>query len=161
MSEALKLEEIGEAMKMAKLDGESKSALLDAINAILEAKEAEKPEKQPQVKKQWVILVSDPAGKLDGVDLGGWVFQIPEEDSPATTQERIYEAAYAYNRSKRGRLLPVQTIGEAVENVKAGQFKEQELWVKTKTPVLVLRTDNEIPGVEGLAGVVKKGGEAA
>lgn len=156
MSETLKMEEIGEAVKIAGLDGESKTALLDALNAILEAKAAEKPEKQPQVKKQWVVMVSDPAGKLEGIDLVGWVFQIPEEDSPATTQGRIHEAAYAYNRSKRGRLHPVQTIGEAVENVKGGQFKEQELWVKTKTPVLVLRTDNEIPGVDGLEGVVKK-----
>ena len=156
MSETLKMEEIGEAVKIAGLDAKAKEALLDALNSILEAKEAEKPEKQPQIKKQWCILVSDPAGKLIGVDLVGWALQIPEEDSPATTQERIFEAAYAFNRSKRGRLNPVQTVGEAVENVKAGQFKEQDLWVKTKTPVLILRTDNEIPGVDGLKGVVKE-----
>ena len=37
------------------------------------------------------------------------------------------------------------TVGEALENVPAKQFKEADLWPKTKTPVLVLRTDNQIP----------------
>ncbi len=36
-------------------------------------------------------------------------------------------------------------MGEAIENVPAKFFKETEVWVKTKTPVLVLKTDNEIP----------------
>ena len=33
----------------------------------------------------------------------------------------------------------------AIENVSAKFFREADLWVKTKTPVLVLKTDNEIP----------------
>ena len=41
--------------------------------------------------------------------------------------------------------MPVKTVGEAIENVPAKLFKESDVWVKTKTPVLVLRTDNEIP----------------
>jgi len=32
-----------------------------------------------------------------------------------------------------------------VENVPGKFFRDAELWVRTKTPVLVLRTDNEIP----------------
>ena len=34
---------------------------------------------------------------------------------------------------------------EAIENVPAKFFKETDVWVKTKTPVLMIRTDNEIP----------------
>ena len=37
------------------------------------------------------------------------------------------------------------TVGEAIENVASKYFKEAEIWVKSKTPVLMLRTDNEIP----------------
>ena len=37
------------------------------------------------------------------------------------------------------------TVGEAIENIPAKFFREADVWVKTKTPVLVLRTDNEIP----------------
>lgn len=99
----------------------------------------------PPVKKQFVVLASDPDHRLPTHEFVAWVLQIPEDESVATTQERIHRAAYDYNASKKGRLYPTKTIGEAVENVPAKFFKEAELWVKTKVPVLVLRTDNEIP----------------
>lgn len=99
----------------------------------------------PTVKKQFVILISDPDAKLPKDDFVGWVLQIPEEESVATTQERIFRGAYDFNASKKGRLHPVNTVGEAIENVAPKYFKEAEVWVKTKSPVLMLRTDNEIP----------------
>ena len=36
-------------------------------------------------------------------------------------------------------------MGEAFESVPAKAFKEVEVTVKTKTPVLVLCTDNKLP----------------
>jgi hypothetical protein len=99
----------------------------------------------PPVKKQFVILVSDPEEFMPKGDLTGWVLQIPEDESPASVQERLFKGAYDYNASKKGRLYPARTVGDAVENVPAKFFREVDLWVKTKTPVLVLRTDNEIP----------------
>ena len=99
----------------------------------------------PAVKKQWVFLLSDPEGRMPKDDFAGWVLQIPENESPATTQDRIFRSAYDYNMSKKGRLYPAKTVGEALENVPAKFFKEVDVWVKTKTPVLVLKTDNEIP----------------
>jgi hypothetical protein len=99
----------------------------------------------PPVKKQFVILASDPEGRLPKGEFAGWVLQIPEGESPATTLERIFKGAHDYNASKKGRLYPARTVGDAVENVPGKFFREAELWVKTKTPVLVVRTDNEIP----------------
>jgi hypothetical protein len=99
----------------------------------------------PPVKKQFAILVSDPEERLPRGDFTGWVLQIPEHESPASAQERILKAVYDYNASKKGRLYPAKTVGDALENVPARYFRDVELWVKTKTPVVVLRTDNEIP----------------
>ena len=99
----------------------------------------------PPVKKQFVILASDPDGRLPKGDFAGWVLQIPESESPATVLDRILRGAYDYNASKKGRLYPAKTVGEAVENVPAKFFREADLWVRTKSPVQVLRTDNEIP----------------
>ncbi len=99
----------------------------------------------PPVKKQFVILVSDPSGKMPKADLTGWVLQIPQDESPASVQERLLKGAYDYNDSKKGRLYPARTVGDAIEGVPAKFFREAELWVKTKEPVIVLRTDNEIP----------------
>jgi len=101
--------------------------------------------KPPAVKKQFVILVSDPDGKMPKHDLVGWVLQIPDNESVATTQDRIFRSSYDFNTTKKGQLMPVKTVGEAIENVPAKFFKEADVWVKTKTPVLVLKTDNEIP----------------
>jgi hypothetical protein len=102
-------------------------------------------EKPPAVKKQFVIVVSDPDGKLPKHDFVGWVVQIPESESVATTLDRIFRSSYDFNTTKKGRLMPVKTVGEAIENVPAKSFTEADVWVKTKTPVLVIRTDNEIP----------------
>jgi hypothetical protein len=99
----------------------------------------------PPVKKQYIILVSDPDERMPKGDFTGWVLQIPENESPASVQERLLKGAYDYNASKKGRLYPARTVGDAVENVPGKFFRDAELWVRTKTPVLVLRTDNEIP----------------
>lgn len=102
-------------------------------------------EKPPPVKKQTVILISDPDGKLPKHDFVGWVLQIPENESVATTQDRIFRSVYDFNATKKGQLMPVKTVGEAMEHVPAKFFKEADVWVKTKTPVLMLHTDNQIP----------------
>lgn len=99
----------------------------------------------PTIHKQFVILISDPEGRMPKHDFVGWILQIPEDESVATVQERIHRAAYDFNASRKGCLLPVKTVGEALENVPAKFFKEADAWVKTKTPVLVLTTDNDIP----------------
>lgn len=101
--------------------------------------------KPPPLKKQFVILVSDPNGEMPDTDLTGWVLQLADDASVSTVGERALKAAYGFNASRKGRLLPVKTMGEAFESVPARYFKETELWVKTKTPVQVLRTDNELP----------------
>ena len=77
------------------------------------------------------------------------MLQIPDNESPITTLERVFRATYDFNASKKGRLYPAKTVGEALENVPAKFFKETEVWVKNKNPVLVLTTDNLIPKDQG------------
>lgn len=117
--------------------------LIEELNIAVQPDGAE--EKPPAVKKQFVILVSDPDGMLPKHEFAAWVLQIPESESVATAEARICKTAYDYNTTKKGRLYPAKTIGEAIENIPAKHFKESEVWVKTKTPVLMLRTNNEIP----------------
>jgi hypothetical protein len=37
----------------------------------------------PPVKKQYIILISDPQERMPKGDFTGWVLQIPEDESPA------------------------------------------------------------------------------
>jgi hypothetical protein len=136
--------QVAEILKRTKVDPVVARIVVEEMNRLAEVAAAQ--ESEPAVKKQFVILVSDPEGTLPTLlELAGWVLQVPESESVHSTQERIYGAARAFHKTKKGALLPVRTVGEALENVPSKHFKECGLWVKTKTPVLVLRTDNELP----------------
>ena len=136
--------QVADILKRNELDPAILKQIVAEMQAVLEAEATE--EKPPPVKKQWCIMISDPEGRLpEGEDFVGWVLQIPESESVMTTEERVHRAAYDFNATKRGRLLPATTVGEAMENVAAKHFKEAECWVKSKTPILMLRTDNKIP----------------
>lgn len=139
----IEVNQVAEILKRNQIDPAVLKQIVEEMNEIVQPEVDE--EKPKPVKKQFCILISDPEGDLPKKDLVGWVLQIPENDSVLTTQERIFTAAYEFNTTKKGRLLPVKTVGEAMENVGAKHFKEQNVWVKTKFPVLMLKTDNEIP----------------
>ena len=128
-------------------DSETVNKIIEELNdeANAQAEENAK-EKDAPVKKQYGFILSDPNGKFKGEnDYVGWVVQIPEDDNPATALERLHLGAYDFNRSTKGRRYPVKTIAEACEFGSAKLFKEQNVWVKTKEPILVVRTDNKIP----------------
>lgn len=101
-------------------------------------------EKVPPVKKQFVFMLSDPKGELEGKDFVGWVLQIPEEDSPFDTEGRLVRSAYEFNITPKGRRMPVKTIAEVCEHVSGRLTKEQGLWIKTKEPCYVIRTCGKI-----------------
>ncbi|WP_309387477.1 hypothetical protein [Cerasicoccus frondis] len=126
------------------LDTRTVAQIIEDINLELAA-QSDEEDKPPPVKKQHVIMVSDPEGKLEGLDPVGWVLQIPEEDSVYVTEERLFRCAYDYNQSKKGRRMPVKTIAEVCEHVPARIAKEQKVWIKNKEPVLILRTSNKVP----------------
>jgi len=138
---------VAEAMKSEAIEPAVVQAVIEKLNLAANGDEPE-GEKAPAVKKQFVVIVSDPHGALPRMDFVAWVAQIPESESPATTLDRVFRSAYDYNTTKKGRLLPVKTVGEALEAVPAKFFKEADIWVKTTTPVLVVKTDNEIPTEE-------------
>lgn len=118
--------------------------IMEEINLAVQPDGASE-EKPPAVKKQHVVVISDPDGKLPKDDFVAWVVQIPENESAATTLDRIHRAAYDFNTTKKGRLMPVRTVGDAIENITAKGFKEADVWIRTKTPVLVVKSNNQIP----------------
>lgn len=138
----IKVSTVAEILKKNKLEPALLRQVVEEMNQAVQPEGAEKP---PAVKTQVVIVISDPEGLMPKTDFVGWSLKIPESESPATTIDRINKAAYTYNASKRGRLLPVKTHGEALEVVPKKMLKEADLWVLTRTPVLVIRTHNQIP----------------
>lgn len=139
----VELELVKLVMQRNDLDVRTLAKILEELNQELANQVDE--EKAPPIKKEFVILVSDPNGELEGKDLVGWVIQIPEGDSPHIAEERLIKAAYSFNQTPKGSRMPVKSIGETCEHVSARIFKEEEVWVKTKEPVLLITTSNRIP----------------
>lgn len=139
----IEINKAAEILKKNHVDPSVLRRIIEEMNLTAQPEPGE--EKEPAVKKQFAVVISDPANTLPEHDYVAWVVQIPETESAETTLDRVFRGAYDYNTTKKGRLYPVKTIGEALENVPAKFFKEADVWVKTKTPVLVLKTDNEIP----------------
>tara|TARA_A100001015_G_C14924646_1_gene685761 strand:+ start:370 stop:819 length:450 start_codon:yes stop_codon:yes gene_type:complete len=119
--------------------------IMQDIQMELQAEEEERASRPPPVKKQYTILLSDNDGSLVKKDLTGWIVQIPEDESASSTGDRIIRAAYEFNTTPKGIRMPVKTIGEACEAVTAKKFKEQQVWVRTKTPVMVVAAPNALP----------------
>ena len=135
---------VAEILKRNEVEPALLRQIVEEMNILVQPEVDE--EKPPALKKQWAILISDPDNRLpEGNDFAGWVLQIPENESVLSTTERIHKAAYEFNTTKKGRLMPAKTVGEALEHIPAKHFKEANVFVKTKIPVLMLKTDNEIP----------------
>ena len=108
------------------------------------AEETSDKSDEPKVKKQYVILVSDTTGIINK-DLVGWILQIPEDEDVKDVIDSIKKGSYNFNASKKGQKYPVSSIGQAIANVGNKFFKPYNLSIKTKEPVLVVTTDNNLP----------------
>jgi hypothetical protein len=134
-------------------NGATPELIEKTVSDLKKAKAEEAAEKanapKQKNKTQFVVLVSKPApGQVAGKDQVGWVMQIEESASPAVAFDRVVAAANAFNGSKKGKRVPVKTIGETLENVPAKFYKEpgKVTRVKTRTPVLVQEIAfNELP----------------
>lgn len=140
----IEVNKVAEILKKNEISPAILRRVMEEMNLAVQAEPGDE-EKPPAVKKQFVIVISDPDEKMPKHDFVGWVVQIPETESIATTLDRVYRSTYDHNTTKKGRLMPVKTVGEAFEHVPAKAFKEADVWVKTKTPVLIIKSDNQIP----------------
>lgn len=163
MSKKLTIEVIERAAKQTGIDDAHRVKLLEML-ADMTADESDE-EKPPAIKKQFVVILSDPVGRftpefMEASGLGAlvcWVVQIPEDASPHTAPNRIYESAHHFNTTKKGRLLPVQTVGETLENVGGKITEEQGLWIKTRVPVYAMPVNGEIPGTPSILSDADRG----
>ena len=115
--------------------------LAEMLNEMKREAEADAVEREKQVKKHHVVLVSSPDGGLPD-DLVGWVVQVPEDDNPKVAVERIKATAERFNASPRGKKLPLSSFGDACQSLPTKQLKENQVWVKTREPVRVLPIGN-------------------
>jgi hypothetical protein len=156
--EYVKLQAVIAALQQTGSDQETIDEILDLLSAnTVAVDETAKPEDalteatdetegsdEPKVKKQYVMLVSDPNGVINK-DLTGWVIQMPEDEDVRDVVNCLKKGAYNFNASKKGQKYPVSSIGQAIANVGNKFFKPYNVSIKTKEPILIVTTDNKLP----------------
>lgn len=143
----IEVNRVAEVLKKNHIDPAVLRRIIEELNLAVQpdSVDGDAADKETPVKKQFVILISDPKKQLKyGQDFIGWVLQLPEDESPLSALERIQKSAADFNASKKGRLYPVKTMGEAIENVPGKYYREVQLAIKTKTPVAIVFTNNEL-----------------
>ena len=133
-------------LKRSKVDSVQIAKILEDIKFETEAAK-ETGEKEPAVKKQFVFIANDPYGKIaeTGFEFSGWVVQIPADDAPQSALQKLHFGAYDFNITPKGKKLPIKTIDEAVRFGSAKIYKEHNIWLKTKEPVLMITTNGKLP----------------
>lgn len=118
--------------------------VLVELQKLESAKDAAKEEKPPAEKKTLTVIRPDDTTEI------AWVIAHPESLAPALVPGLLREAAFAFNSGKKAKLLPVASLGAALEDVPAKYFKEHGLTVKTKLPVDLIATGRglELSAVE-------------
>lgn len=148
MAKKIDIELVEMVLKRTTLTALQQTQILEDLK--FESKQVVGDDREPPEKKQYVIVVNDPYGKIPttGFEFSGWAVQIPEDDDPHSALEKLHCAAHDFNQTPKGRRMPIKTIAEACEFGSAKLFKERKLWVRTKEPVLVLATNGKIAAVE-------------
>ena len=88
----IEVNQVADILKKHKIDPSLLREIVEEMNEVTQP-DADEDIKPPAAKKQFVVLLSDPAGKLSKADLVGWVVQIPEDASPHSTTDRIFKGA--------------------------------------------------------------------
>lgn len=139
------LDIIEQALNSNAIDIHTKIKILDKIEELIRiAKEEASKDKDKKIQKKYVFIACDPENILESRNLTGYVVQIPADESEFCVERKISEAAYEYNRTRKGQRNPVKTIAEACEFVPARFFKDQDVWVKNKEAAFLLPTNNEL-----------------
>jgi hypothetical protein len=147
-SKKVGIEDVEMILDQNQIDPVKKNNVLKDLSNLVAQEKEEKDSKGEKNKKQYVVLLSDPEGLIDNSSMTAWVVQIPEEASMVGIDKTISLAARDYNESrvakKKGK---VSTIGEAIESIPNRFLIDKEIWIKTKTPVFVDKTNNVLAKV--------------
>lgn len=144
MAKKIDIELVEMVLRHAGLTTVQQQQILEDIR--FESKQVVSDDREPPEKKQFVVILNDPYGKLEetGFEFSGWVVQIPEDADPHSAPRKLYGGAYDFNQTPKGLKMPLKTIAEACELGSVKIFKEHKIWIKTKEPVLIIPTNNKL-----------------
>ena len=136
-------------LKASKIEPAITRRIVEELNLKAAQATAAKEDNGPKAKTKLIALASDPEGKLIGLDIVGWIFQVDEACDPSTIATRIQRAAAAYHSTKKGALYPAKNIADAVQMLPRKFWKSEtdvsiRTTVKTKEPIQFVTTSGKL-----------------
>jgi hypothetical protein len=104
--------------------------------------EAAKEPPLPKEPKQFVIVALSEDENIAEIPM--YIVQTPESVPHVDVVKRIKEAAAEHNLTRKGMKIPVETIANAMGDVKRKLLTERDISVKTKEPVIIVNAVNAI-----------------
>ena len=145
----IEVSQVAEILKKHKIEPSLLREIVQEMNEVT-APAADEDLKPPAPKKQFVVLLSDPAGKLPRKDLTGWVVQIPENASPYSTTDRVFKGAYENGYHLRN--FPEALGGAALGPIVAGYMFQADLGLDAVALVMALGSLAAAATLAGLRG---------
>ncbi len=144
---------ISTLIESARENGLPNTVVSKLVADLRKAAEDAKASKEPVVKTktQLAILVSDPEGRLKGMELVGWVVSLEESAAPQSAYTRILEAATDFGNSARGRKASYETLGDAIGGLKGKWLKRsnpaERLTIPkaSRHPIAIQAVPNKLP----------------
>lgn len=129
------INEVRAALEQEKVDNSKVITIISKLKAKEEAKKIDKSTDEQKIKKQFVLIANGDFG---------WALQLNEGEDPATVVDKVKRVGATFNLSRKGKKIPVKTIGEVFENVPRRFFVTENLYAKHKLQVFIAKTDNKL-----------------
>lgn len=141
----LAIEDVMGALQEAKIPKEQQGAVLNYLQQVAQEEQAQKEEnKLPKQKNEFGVILFDADGVVAGKEFTAAVYQIPQGDDHNLVLGKISQAAREQVAAAKRKKYPINTIGEAIQNVKRKFIKDLNVNLKTKNPVRVLVSNNKL-----------------
>lgn len=141
----LAIEDVMQALQEAKVPKEQQGIVLNHLQQVAQEEALQKEEnKLPKQKNEFGVILFDAEGLVAGKEFTAAVYQIPQGDDHNLVLGKISQAAREQVASAKRKKYPIDTMGEAVQNVKRKFTKDKNVNLKTKSPVRVLVSNNKL-----------------
>jgi len=143
---SLSIEEVILTLKALKVPSDLLVKAETQFEQIEAEKKEEKADAAPKAKNEYATILLDPENKLAGLgDFVSLVVQVPEGSDTGMVLPKIYKAIYDQKAAAKKKPKKLDTVCDAAEGLKRAFTKQNEIMIKTKSPVRTLISNNTVP----------------
>lgn len=136
------LEEIESALREANIAQPQQNQVLEYLKQV--AAENAADTSTPKSKNEFGVVLFDKDNLLSGKDFTACIYQVKEGDDHNTVLARLSESARTQNEAAKRKKNIIKTMGELFNFLKPKFVKEKGIKIKTKEPVRVLISNNNL-----------------